>query len=198
MSSNKVTIEVADPTPLGLFGLAMVTLVASSQKLGITDGLSLVLPWALFLGGVVQIIASMFDFKHNNLFGATAFAAYGFFWIAVGMSWLITMGVFGETLQAAADVRQLGVAFIGYLILSAVLTFTTLKASKWMFFLMTAICFLFIFLALDAFKVPGPWAILGAYDELLISLMTFYALAAKYLQLAFGKPMLPVGAPFWK
>lgn len=36
-----IRLSIADPTPLGLFGLAMVTLVASSQKLGITDGTSL-------------------------------------------------------------------------------------------------------------------------------------------------------------
>lgn len=50
MESNKVKVEVADPTTLGLFGLAIVTLVASSQKLGITEGIGLLVPWALFLG----------------------------------------------------------------------------------------------------------------------------------------------------
>lgn len=198
MSTQSVRIEVADPTPLGLFGLAMVTLVASSQKLGFTDGLSLLVPWAFFLGGVAQIIASLFDFKHNNLFGSTAFAAYGLFWIAVGFSWLISMGVLGETLKAAADTRQLGVAFIGYLILSVVLTISTLKASKLMFILMITICLLFVFLAADALRVAGPWKMLAAWDELLISLLTFYALAAKYLQLSFGKPLLPVGTPLLK
>ncbi len=34
----------ADPTAIGLFGLAIVTLVASSQKLGWTEGTSLVIP----------------------------------------------------------------------------------------------------------------------------------------------------------
>ena len=42
-------IEVADPTTLGLFGLAIVTLVASSQKMELTSGLSLVLPWAILI-----------------------------------------------------------------------------------------------------------------------------------------------------
>lgn len=84
MDVKKVKIEVADPTVLGLFGLAIVTFVASSQKLGITEGLSYLIPWAIFLGGIAQIIASIFDFKHNNLFGATAFSAYGLF----GWEWL--------------------------------------------------------------------------------------------------------------
>lgn len=43
-SKQQIKIEVADPTPLGLFGLAIVTFIASSQKLGITDGLAFVLP----------------------------------------------------------------------------------------------------------------------------------------------------------
>ncbi len=137
MEDRKVKIEVADPTTLGLFGLAIVTLVASSQKLGITEGLSFVIPWALFLGGLAQLIASIYDFKHNNIFGATAFGAYGLFWLAVAFSWLMKMGVMGSTLQATVDIRQLGFAFVGYLLLSIILTISTLKMNKVMFLLMT-------------------------------------------------------------
>ena len=42
-STQHVQIAVADPTPLGLFGLAVVTMVASAQKLGIVEGVSWVL-----------------------------------------------------------------------------------------------------------------------------------------------------------
>lgn len=47
-TTHHVKMTTADPSGIGLFGLAMVTLVASSQKLGLTDGVSLVLPWAIF------------------------------------------------------------------------------------------------------------------------------------------------------
>ena len=57
MNNHQVKITTADPSALGLFGLAMVTLVASSQKLGLTDGLSFILPWAFFLGGLAQLFA---------------------------------------------------------------------------------------------------------------------------------------------
>lgn len=40
-STQHVQIAVADPTPLGLFGLAVVTMVASAQKLGIVEGVSI-------------------------------------------------------------------------------------------------------------------------------------------------------------
>lgn len=196
METKNVKIEVADPTTLGLFGLAMVTLVASTQKLGLTDGLSFVLPWAFFLGGLGQLIAAMFDFKHNNLFGATAFSAYGLFWIAVGMNWLIKLGCFGETLAETADGRQLGVAFIGYFILSFVLTISSLKMSKAMFILMSLIVVLFLSLALDALGCGSTWHTIAACSEMAISLTTFYVLAGKYLNSYFGKTIVPQGKAF--
>lgn len=76
--SGHIQETVANPSPLGLLGLAMVTLVASTQKLGITDGTLYIIPWALFLGAAAQFVAGLYDFKHNNTFGATAFCAYGF------------------------------------------------------------------------------------------------------------------------
>lgn len=198
METKNVKIEVADPTTLGLFGLAIVTLVASSQKMELTSGLSFVLPWAIFLGGVAQIIASLFDFKHNNLFGATAFSAYGLFWIGMAMSWLIKLGCFGDTLAQAADIKQLGFVFIGYMILSIVFTISGLKMSKAMFVLLLLIVILFLGLALDSFGCGHVWHSVAAYAELAISLLTFYVLAAKYLNSFFGKNIVPVGSPILK
>lgn len=198
MEINKVKVEVADPTTLGLFGLAIVTFVASSQKLGLTDGLSFVLPWAIFLGGFAQLIAAMFDFKHNNLFGATAFSAYGLFWLGMGMSWLIKLGCMGDTLAAATDSAQLGFMFAGYAILSLVLTISTVKMSKAMFVLMSLIVVLFLGLSLDAFGCGHIWHSIAAYAEMGIALVAFYVLSAKYLSGFFGKNMLPVGSPFCK
>lgn len=198
METKHVKIEVADPTTLGLFGLAIVTFVASSQKLGLTDGLAFVLPWALFLGGLAQVIAAIFDFKHNNLFGATAFSAYGLFWLGMGMSWLIKLGCFGEILASTVDAKQLGFVFIGYFILSVTLTISSLKMSKAMFFLMSLISILFLGLGLDAFVSGHFWHTVAACSEMAIALLAFYVLSAKYLNTYFSKELLKVGKPFWK
>ena len=195
METKHIRVEVADPTTLGLFGLALTTLVASTQKFGITCGLGLVLPWALFLGGVAQLIASIFDFKHNNLFGSTAFGAYGLFWMGMGLSWLIRMGALGETLAASADVRQMGVVFVGYFLLTTVFAVSGLKMSKAMFALLVLIMLLFFSLALEAFGCGCIWKYMGASAEMAISLLTFYILAAKYLNSFFGREMLCTGKP---
>jgi len=198
MEKQVVKIEVADPTTLGLFGLAIVTLVASTQKLGWTEGYSFVLPWAIFLGGMTQIIASLFDFKHNNLFGATAFSAYGFFWLGMGMSWLIKMGCLGDIMASEVDGNQLAAVFFGYFLLSVILTISTLKMTKIMFWLMVLIDLLFLFLTITTLGFGHAWGLAAGYTELAISLLAFYVLAAKYLNSFFGKTMLRVGTAYWK
>ncbi len=190
----------ADPSALGLFGLAMVTLVASSQKLGITEGLSLVIPWAIFLGALAQLVAGILDYKKLNVFGATAFCAYGFFWLAVSCSWLTSMGVFGETLKAAADPHQLGIAFIGYLILTLFLTIGATETNKVLFFIFVAIDFLFVGLSVSVLSgneaVREGFHMLAAYSELIIAILSFYASGANVLNNHFGRTFLPIGKPF--
>lgn len=192
---NYVRIEVADPTPLGLTGLAMVTLVAASQKLGWTEGLSFAIPWAIFLGGIAQLMACVYDFKHNNLFGSTAFGIYGLFWISVATSWMIKMGVFGQELMAAVDGRQIGVAFVGYLIISVFLTVAALRTNKALIAIMVLIDVLFLCLAMDSFKMGEAWHEVAAWTELSISLLGFYAAGANLLNKSYGRQMLPLGKP---
>ncbi len=194
---TSVKIMTADPSALGLFGLAMVTLVASSQKLGLTEGTSLILPWAFFLGGMAQLIAGFMDSKHNNVFGATAFRAYGLFWFGVGTTWVIQMGAFGESLLANADAKQLGVAFIGYLIFSLFMTVGAMETHKVLFLIFVFIDFLFIGLSLSSFDIMYEFShMLAAISELLVALFSFYGSAAALLNTHFGQVVLPVGKPF--
>src|SRR5699024_8439053 len=122
-----------DPSAIGLFGLAVTTLVASSQKLGWTTGLSFVIPWAIFLGAFAQLIAGIQDSKKNNTFGATAFTGFAFFWMGVAASWMIDMGVFGENLASNVDSRQLGFAFLSYLIFAIFMTIGAMETHKVLF-----------------------------------------------------------------
>lgn len=192
-----VKVMTADPSALGLFGLAMVTLVASSQKLGWTEGTALILPWAFFLGGLAQLIAAFLDSKHNNVFGTTAFGGFGLFWFGVGTTWLIQAGAFGENLYALADSKQLGVAFVGYLIFSLFMTIGAMETHKVLFFIFVLIDFLFIGLVLSSFNVMYEFShMLAAISELLIALLSFYGSAAAVLNTHFGQVVLPVGKPF--
>ncbi|TWH48906.1 acetate uptake transporter family protein [Sporomusa sp. KB1] len=195
-NTQSVKIVTADPGGLGLFGLAMVTLVASSQKLGWTTGLAFVIPWAVFLGAIAQLIASFNDFKHNNTFGATAFAAYGLFWLGIATSWLIKMGVFGAALAADVNGAQLGIAFIGYFIFTVFMTIGAMETHKVLFIIFFLIDFLFLGLAADAFGLGHIWHTIAAWAEFSIAIVSFYGSAAATLNTHFGKQFLPTGKPF--
>jgi len=188
---------MTDPTALGVFGLAIVTLVAASQKMGWTSGTTFVLPWAFFLGAGAQLIACILDFIYENVWGGTVFGAYAFFWYAVATAWMMKMGVFGPELAAACDVKQLGFAFLGYLIFSVLMTLGAMEVSKLIFIIMVFIDILLAALALNAFGVaPHTTHMIGAYAELVTSLLSFYACAAVVLNTFFGRVFMPVGKPF--
>jgi succinate-acetate transporter protein len=195
--TQKVKISVANPTALGLFGLGIVTLVASSQKLGITTGLSFVIVYAIFLGATAQVIACIFDFLHENIWGGTVFGAYAFFWYALGTAWMMKMGVFGPELAGACDGGQLGFAFLGYLIFSVLMTLGAMEVNRLIFIDMIAIDTLLLALTLNSFGVaPHATHVIGAYAELATALLSLYGASAVVLNTFFGRSFLPLGKPF--
>lgn len=198
--TQKVQVVVANPSGLGLFGLAIVTLVASSQKLGITGGdtasVVYVLPWAIFLGAIAQLMAGIYDFKHNNTFGATAFCGYGLFWLGVAMSWMIKYGMFGQAAAAAIDPKQLGFAFLGYFIFTVFMTIGSMSTNKVLFIIFFLIDLLFLGLFMNSLVGGEGWHMLAAYSELGISIFSFYGFAGNVLNTHCGTTVLPMGAPF--
>ena len=197
VETQRVKIAIANPTALGLFGLAMVTFVAASQKLGLTTGLSFVIIYAIFLGATAQLIACILDFLYENIWGGTVFGAYAFFWYAVAVAWMMKMGVFGPELAAACDTTQLGFAFLAYFIFAAMMTIGALEISKLIFFDMVVIDILLGALALNAFGVaPHATHMIAAWAEMATALLSLYGCCAVVLNTSLGREFLPLGKPF--
>jgi len=195
--TQNVKITNSDPSSLGLFGLSMACLVASSQKLGLTEGVSFLIPWVIFLGGFAQLFACINDSKRNNVFGATAFGGFSFFWMSIALSWLIKAGVFGQALASTIDAKQLGVAYIGYLIFALFMTIGAAETHKVLFTIFVFVDFLLLGLVLNTFGIMPEFSHkLAAYSEMLTALVGFYGSAASVLNSHFGKEFLPVGKPF--
>ncbi len=189
-------IVMSDPTALGVFGLATVTFVAASAKLGWTSGVTFLIPWALFLGSIAQIWASTIDFKKNNYFGAIVLGAYGLFWIAVAMHWAISLGWFGEIDPTKADPRQFAFACIAYFIFSIFIMVAAFEANKVFAAILVLINVLLPSLALSMLGVaPAFFSGAAAWSELTIGLLGFYAAGAIFLNSYFGRTLLPLGKP---
>src|SRR5256714_8535764 len=76
-------IPAADPAPLGLAAFALTTFILSGHNASFIPDIAW-LGLAFFYGGLVQLLAGMWEFRNRNVFGATAFSTYGGFWMALG------------------------------------------------------------------------------------------------------------------
>lgn len=85
----------ANPGPLGLAAFAATTFMLSMLNANLVSekgGLAGTLAVALAYGGIVQVLAGMWEFRTGNTFGAVAFSSYGAFWISIFVLFKITAG----------------------------------------------------------------------------------------------------------
>ena len=68
---------LANPTPLGLMGFGMTTVLLNIHNAGFYALGSMILAMGIFYGGIAQIIAGILEYKKGNTFGMTAFSSYG-------------------------------------------------------------------------------------------------------------------------
>ena len=196
-NQSQVKITTADPTALGLFSLVIVALVESTDELGLTHGFTFIVPWVFFLGGIAQLFAASLDARNNSIFGTTVWGLYGVFWISHAIIMMIQEGFFGSTLQASGDVRQLGIAYLGFLIFSIFVTIAAMETNKVLFFIILLLDIEFLGLFLSSFNMIGGAAFyMGAVAEFFVSILSFYAAGAVLLNTSFQKVLLPLGKPF--
>jgi uncharacterized protein len=82
---------VPNPAPLGLFAFSLTTALLQVKHTRIggdeseeIEGVeAIVMGFAMFFGGLLQIIAGLSETKRNNIFGYTAFLVYGGFWYVI-------------------------------------------------------------------------------------------------------------------
>jgi uncharacterized protein len=90
--NDNVRTKVPNPAPLGLiaFGFTTALLQLKHTRIGgydvdDMDGVSeVVLGFAMFFGGLLQVIAGLSEVRRNNLFGYTAFLLFGGLWMSIG------------------------------------------------------------------------------------------------------------------
>jgi len=144
--------KIANPAPLGLSAFALTTFVLSLINLG-TRGLSapnVVIGAAFAYGGLVQLLAGMWEMAIGNTFGATALSSYGGFWI--GTAIILTPGGFEieSTLMSVGPTvfaDSFGLYLMGWFIFTFLLVSLTLRST---------VAFFFLFFTLDlAFLMLG-------------------------------------------
>src|SRR5262252_9420026 len=94
------SIPAADPAPLGLAAFALTTFMLSGHNATFIPDLIWV-GAALFYGGMIQLLAGMWEFRNRNVFGATAFSTYGGFWLSLGI--FILLATLSKSFSASLE-----------------------------------------------------------------------------------------------
>lgn len=182
---------IADPGPLGLGGFALTTFVLSMANAHFLPPAvaGVFLPLALWYGGIAQILAGMWEFKKNNVFGATAFTSYGAFWLALA-SMVLLQGLklldFGQQGNIAS-----GTFLVAYTIFTFYMWIGSFRINNALLYVFTTLIICFVLLDLAEFKIISsvPGGIMG----ILCALGAWYTSAAGVLNTVYGRTVLPVG-----
>lgn len=178
--------QIANPAVLGLFGFGMTTLLLAMNKLDLIPLNSVIFSMGLLYGGAAQMIAGLFEYKKNNLFGATAFTSFGFLWI-------ILMVIDTNVLNSAADADSMVAFLVLWGIIVTIFFIASLARSpRSMQITVLAVAILFFVLAAGtAFSSDIVVKIAGAIG-ILAGAAAIYIAAGQLINEEFGKKLVPL------
>jgi succinate-acetate transporter protein len=209
---------IADPAPLGLAAFALTTFLLSASNanwMSHSTGAAF-LGYAFFYGGLVQLLAGMWEFRNRNVFGATAFGSYGGFWLGLG-AWVefVKLPALAAARPAtlAATVSALnhdvGWILLAFAIFNTYMLLLSAQVNMAIFgvFLTLEITEIILFIGNFVTKTPAlppdpatssSIIRIGGYIGILTALVAWYASAAGVMNGLKGKEVFPVGKPLFK
>jgi succinate-acetate transporter protein len=200
---------IADPAPLGLAAFALTTFLLSAKNAGWMSHAtgSAWLGYAFAYGGLAQLLAGMWEFRNRNVFGATAFASYGGFWIGLGL-WVQL--VVNPTVAAAKPAtlvatvsalnHDLGWILLAFAIFNTYMLIMSTQVNMAVFGVFLTLELTEIILCIGNFNAgaalnPTTTIKIGGYVGLITALVAWYTSAAGVSNGVAGKVRFPVGRP---
>jgi hypothetical protein len=181
---------IADPAPLGLAAFALTTFLLSAKNAAWTDGTDAWLGFALAYGGLVQLVAGMWEFRNRNVFGSTAFSTYGGFWIGLGIYVLLV----APTAAAPAQVdNDLGWILLAFAIFNTYMLLWSTQVSKAVFLVFLTLEATEILLCIGNFASNPDIVKIGGYLGIVTAAAAWYASSAGVINGMNERPVLPVG-----
>lgn len=198
--SEPVAVAAANPAPLGLSAFALTTFILSCHNAGFLfadkAAPNIVVGVALFYGGVVQILAGMWEFKAGNTFGATAFSSYGGFWLAFGAILLPGTGIAAAYTSPTAFGSAVGVFLLAWTIFTFVMFLGTLRSTGALVAVFFFLFLTFLFLTIGAFSANTSMTQLGGWLGILTAILAWYTALAGIMASSnsvFKLPTFPLG-----
>ncbi|KAM0747152.1 hypothetical protein T439DRAFT_328921 [Meredithblackwellia eburnea MCA 4105] len=168
--------KFANPAPLGLSAFALTTFVLSLVNVkanGVTVP-NVVVGLALFYGGLVQLLAGMWEFAVGNTFGATAFSSYGGFWLS--FAFLISpWSDIGSAYAKTEDFEHaIGFYLFGWFIFTFIMLIASLRSSVALVGVFFFLTITFLLLGISKFVNNGSIAVAGGAFGLITAFNAWY------------------------
>jgi len=193
---------VADPAPRGLAAFALTTFVLSGHNASfIPDGIWIGL--AIFYGGLVQLLAGMWEFRNRNVFGSTALSTYGGFWLALGGFVLLatTSKAFAGLMKGPDVDNALAWFLIAFAIFNTYMLLWSTRVNWAVTGVFMALETTEILLAIGFFRVAhgySPYVLhAGGWAGVVTAAVAWYTSAAGVVNGMSPRAVLPVGRPMW-
>ena len=152
-----------------------------------STGINIFVGIALFYGGIVQILAGMWEFRTGNTFGAVAFCSYGAFWLSF---WALEV-FYAKQIGGNAG-HAVGVYLWAWAIFTAYMTVAALRVSGAVLLVFVLLTITFVLLAIGAVGAHETVTHWGGYLGLATAAAAWYASFAAVTNSTFGRTVLPV------
>jgi succinate-acetate transporter protein len=188
---------IANAAPLGLTAFAITTAILSCVNAGFlipSAGLNVFIGLALVYGGIVQVLAGMWEFKRGNVISATAFSSYGGFWVATALMFLPSFGILG-TLNSSGTLHQaLAVYFLCWTIITGLFFLGALRTNIALLVVLGLLFLTYLLLTIAEFA-SGNTVItaIGGWLGIATALAAWYTALADLLHSGNGAFRLPLG-----
>lgn len=178
----------ANPSPLGLMGFGMTTILLNIHNIGFFPIDSMILAMGIFYGGISQIIVGTMCFKRGDTFGTTAFTSYGLFWLSlVGLIVMPYMGL------PASPPGFMGCYLLLWGLFTAFMFIASLRYPKAKQIVFGSLTLLFFLLAAHDFTGASILGVIAGVVGIFCGGAAIYFAMAQILNSEYGRVILPIG-----
>ncbi|KAG2175662.1 hypothetical protein INT43_001309 [Umbelopsis isabellina] len=171
---------IANPGPLGLCGFALTTFVLSLHNAGAgvpaAGPSNVVVGLAFFYGGLVQLLAGMWEFKTGNTFGATAFSSYGGFWLSFGLIFVPGAGILDGYAKSSTQTLEnsLGIYLLGWTIFTGIMLIASHRSTGGLVALFFFLFITFVLLTASKFNANTTLQVAGGAFGVVTAIIAWY------------------------
>ncbi|KAK8840425.1 hypothetical protein M9Y10_030629 [Tritrichomonas musculus] len=157
-----------NPVPFGFIGFGLNAIILGFANLTCYNNDIVIWMMGLFSGGLIQFITGIIEFKRNQMFTATAYAAYACYWFAQVAIWV------GQSYGTNVDKFGYGTFQLLWGVFTLTMYFGTLKSPITVQLVYVSLFFIYLFVAISIYCENIKIQKVGGVCGIVSGLIAFY------------------------